>query len=86
VRKVFEPVTTGLLVAIIWAAFGYALAKAKGENFDPTKFTKTLLIGIIMASIGEGLGIPLNEVEGMSVVGLLTIFVDKITGLLIKKQ
>jgi len=82
---VFETITTGLLVAIVWAAFGYALAKSKGENFDPMKFGKTLVIGIILAGAAEGLGVPITEIEGMSVVGVLTIFVDKVTGLLLKK-
>lgn len=81
----FESITIGLLVAIVWAAFGYALAKSKGENFDPTKFGKTLVIGIILASAAEGIGVPITEVEGMSVVGVLTIFIDKVTGLFLKK-
>jgi len=83
---VLESITAGLLVSVIWAAFGYALAKVKGENFDPLKFTKTLLIGIIMASAAQSLNVPIDEVEGMSVVSVLTIFVDKLTGLLIKKS
>lgn len=82
----FETISLGLLIALLWAAFGYALAKAKKEDetFEPAKFAKTLVIGIILASAAEGLGVTITEIEGMSTVGVLTIIVDKVAGLLLK--
>ena len=86
VKAVLEPVSIGILIAIVWGAFSYAIAKAKnGEDFEPQKFAKTLLIGIILASMAQGLGYDITKLEGMSLTTVLTIFVDKLTGLLLKK-
>jgi len=72
----------GVIIGLLWGAFGYATAKAKGnENFDAVKFFKTVLIGLILGLISEGIGVPVSEAEGLSVVGLLTIIVDKFVGL-----
>jgi len=81
-----EPIAVGLFTGIIWSALGYAVAKAKNnEDFNPEKFAKTLVIGIVLATASKGLGVDIAHVEGMSVVGFLTAIVDKITSLLIKK-
>lgn len=81
-----ESISLGLLVAVLWGALGYALAKSKGEDFEPVKFAKTLVIGIILAGAAEGSGVPITEVEGMSVVATLTIIVDKLAALLLKEK
>ena len=72
----------GVIIGLLWGAFGYATAKAKGnEDFDATKFFKTVLVGLILGFISKGVGIPVSDVEGLSVVGLATIIVDKFVGL-----
>ena len=82
-----ETISIGILVSIIWSAVGYAVAKTKNnENFDALKFAKTLVIGIILASTSQSLGIPITELEGMTTVGFLTALIDKITSLLIRTQ
>jgi len=83
----FETISIGVLVAIFWSAVGYAVAKSKdNETFDPLKFCKTLVIGIILSSASVSLGIDITTLEGMSVVGFFTVVVDKIASLFIKKK
>jgi len=72
----------GVLIGIIYAAFGYAVAKAKNnEAFDGSKFFKTVLVGFIVGSVGQYLGVPADEVARWSVEGLATILVDKFVSL-----
>jgi len=81
----FEPLSVGLLVSIVWGAIGYAVAKAKNdEAFNALKFAKTLLIGIAVSSVANGLGIPVAEVEGLSFIGFVTAVIDKVSSLLVK--
>jgi len=83
----FETIGIGVLVGIIWSAVGYAVSKAKSdEAFDPLKFVKTLIIGIILSSASQGLGVDIATLEGMSTIGFLTAIVDKVSGLFIKKK
>jgi len=80
-----EAISVGLLIAVLWGAVGYAVAKAKAdEEFEPAKFGKTLVLGIILAAFAEGLGIPIAEIEGMTFVGFLTVVVDKVSSLFFK--
>ena len=87
VKQMFEALTAGIMPAIVWAAVGYAVAKAKGEEtFEPLKFAKTLVIGVILAAAGQGLGVDAATLEGMSVIGFLTAIVDKVAGLFLSKK
>jgi hypothetical protein len=82
-----EPISIGILVSIVWGAISYAVAKAKNdEAFEPAKFAKTVLIGIVLASAAQGLGYNITQIEGMSFVGFLTAVIDKVSSLLFKKK
>ena len=83
----FETLTVGLLVSIVYGAVGYAVAKAKNDEvFDALKFAKTLLIGVILATAAGAVGVDVATVEGMSFVGFLTALLDKVAALFIKKK
>lgn len=83
----FETLTAGLLVSIIYSAVGYAVAKSKNdEAFDALKFAKTLVIGIILAGAADAVGVDVATVEGMSFVGFLTALLDKVAALFMKKK
>jgi len=83
----FEAITAGIVPAIVWAAVGYAVAKAKNEEtFEPLKFAKTLVIGVILAAAGQALGVDTATLEGMSVIGFLTAIVDKVSSLFHSKK
>jgi len=80
-----ETLGIGVIIGILWGAFGYAVAKVKDdEPFNPRKFLKTLVLGAILTAAAKGLGVPVTEIEGMTVSGFLTIVVDKLFGLILK--
>ena len=80
-----ETLGIGVIIGILWGAFGYAVAKVKNdEPFSPRKFLKTLMLGAILTAAAKGLGIPVEQLEGMTVSGFLTIVVDKLFGLILK--
>jgi len=83
----FEAITAGIVPAIVWAAVSYAVAKAKSdETFEPLKFAKTLVIGVILAAAGQALGVDTVTLEGMSVIGFLTAIVDKVSSLFLSRK
>ena len=80
-----ETLGIGIIIGVLWGAFGYAVAKVKsGEAFNPRKFLKTLVLGAILTAAAKGLGIPVMELEGMTVSGFFTIVVDKLFGLILE--
>jgi len=80
-----ETLGLGVIIGILWGAFGYAVAKVKnGEDFSPRKFLKTLVLGAILTAAAKGLGVPVTEIEGMTVSGFLTIVVDKLFSLILE--
>ena len=80
-----ETLGIGVIIGVLWGAFGYAVAKVKsGEDFNPRKFLKTLVLGAILTAAAKGLGVPVTEIEGMTVSGFLTIVIDKIFGLILE--
>jgi len=80
-----ETLGLGVIIGILWGAFGYAVAKVKNdESFSPRKFLKTLVLGAILTAAAKGLGVPVTEIEGMTVSGFLTIIVDKLFGLILE--
>jgi len=82
-----ESISLGVLVGVIWGAIGYAVGKAKNnEAFDEAKFAKTVFIGIILGGFSKFLGVPIETLEGMSVVGFWTAVVDKLANLFFKKK
>ena len=80
-----ETLGLGVIIGVLWGAFGYAVAKVKNdEAFNPRKFLKTLVLGAILTAAAKGLGVPVTQLEGMTVSGFLTIVVDKLFGLILK--
>ena len=80
-----ETLGIGIIIGILWGAFGYAVAKVKNdEPFNPRKFLKTLVLGAILTAAAKALGVPVTELEGMTVSGFLTIVVDKLFGLMLE--
>ena len=80
-----ETLGLGVIIGVLWGAFGYAVAKVKNdESFNPRKFLKTLVLGAILTAAAKGLGVPVTQLEGMTVSGFLTIIVDKLFGLILK--
>lgn len=76
----------GIIAALVWGAVGYAVARTKGETFDTQKFSKTVLVGLILGVIATGAGVEVSTVEGYSLLQVVVIFVDKLTGLLSKPK
>ena len=81
----FGTISIGILAAVVWGGLGYAVAKAKSdEAFNPLKFCKTLVIGIILAAIAQSAGVDINTLEGFSIVEAFTALIDKLSALFIK--
>lgn len=76
----------GILAALIWSAVGYAVAKRGGESFDANNFGKTMLIGFILGLIAMVVGIETTEVQGYTILQLVTIIVDKLLALIEKSK
>jgi len=80
-----ETLGLGVIIGILWGAFGYATAKIKnGESFNPRKFLKTLVLGAIITAASKGLGVPVTQIEGMTVSGFFTIIIDKLFSLMLE--
>ena len=80
-----ETLGLGVIIGILWGAFGYATAKIKNnESFNPRKFMKTLVLGAIITAAGKGLGVPVTQIEGMTVSGFFIIIIDKLFSLILK--
>lgn len=69
----------GAIAGCLWGGFGYALARGKGEPFEPKKFGKTVLVGFILGLIATQAGVDIATVEGFSTLSLVTILSDKVT-------
>lgn len=69
----------GAVVGCLWGGFGYALARGKGEPFEPKKFGKTVLVGFILGLLANEAGVDIATIEGFSTVSLVTILIDKLT-------
>lgn len=75
------------LSGLIYAGFGYAVARAKnGEPFEPKNFFTTAAIGAGLAGIAYAANVDLATAEGFTAVQLLTIVADKLGGLLFTKK
>jgi uncharacterized PurR-regulated membrane protein YhhQ (DUF165 family) len=70
----------GAIAGCLWGGFGFAVAKLNGEIFEPKKFGKTVLVGFILGLVGSAVGVDISTVENYSVLQLLTIVADKLTG------
>ena len=53
-------IVVAILAAIIFAASGY-LKSVGTENFEPTKFTATVLVGIVVGAVMYASGSPVTE-------------------------
>lgn len=72
----------GLITAGIWAGVGWAVAKRNGEEFSKDKMVRTLKIGLFLGLGATVLGVDLATLEGMTILQLATILVDKLEHLL----
>ena len=65
------PVTIliAILAAIIFAASGY-LKSAGTENFEPTKFAATVLVGTVVGAVMYVSGSPVTEANVATQIGI----------------
>lgn len=79
----FEGEMLGVIMALLYASIGYAIAKTKHEEeFNPVKFFKTIFIGFVVSILTAKLGYTITELEGAGLVGFLTVMIDKVIGLI----
>lgn len=71
------------LIGVLYALFGYWLAHWEKEDFDPTKFLKTFILGIVITLCIQVLHIPLTQLEETGLMVILTILVDKVVNTLL---
>ena len=76
----------GVLAALLWGALGYAVARRKGEDFDPENFGVTVLIGFILGLLALIAGADVTTLENYTILQLITILVDKLYGLIKKPK
>jgi len=63
----------GIGAGVVWGIMGYL--KSPGEEFDPEKFTQTVIIGAIVGAIGGYLGMsPEETYEQMQAIGIYAGF------------
>jgi len=72
----------GVLAGILWAVVGYAVARSKGQDFEPENFGSTLAVGFILGLLALVTGIDIATLEGYTTVQLATILADKLLGLI----
>jgi len=74
----------GVIAGLIWAVVGYAVARSKGEDFEPKNFGTTLAVGFILGLLAPFAGTDIATLKGYTTVQLATILADKLLGLLQK--
>jgi len=74
----------GVIAGLVWAVVGYAVARSKGENFEPENFGSTLAVGFILGLLALVTETDIATLEGYTTVQLATILVDKLLGLIQK--
>jgi Fe2+ transport system protein B len=71
------------IIGVLYGLFGYWLAHWEGEGFEPKKFLKTVILGIIITFLVQVLHIPLSQLEATGLMALITILVDKVINTLL---
>ena len=74
-----ETIGIALLMSVIYTILG--VAKSKGEKFDPTKASATIVLGLIIGVIMYTSGLPVTETgvyEQLAVYGGLLYVIENI--------
>jgi len=74
----------GVIAGLLWAVVGYAVARSKGEDFEPKNFGSTLAVGFILGLLSMVTEIDIATLDGYTAVQLATILADKLLGLIQK--
>jgi len=86
IQAILLTILLGAVAGVSYALIFYAKAVQSGaEPFDLKKFTRALLIGLIVGGISAASGIPLTEATYQTQVlayGFVTVLVDQIIKLL----
>ena len=66
-----QAIGLSILAGVLWAVLGWWKARQKGEEFSGPKFTRAIVIGIIVGAISgwRGLSFETSEVVLMQVIG-----------------
>lgn len=67
----------GVVVALVWMAVNYAIAKLRGKTFSAEEFGRTVLVGLVLSLFAILVGTDPLTVEGYTILQLLTILIDK---------
>jgi len=70
----------GVIAGVVWAGVGYAVARSKGQDFEPLNFGSTLLVGLIIGLLALVTEVDIATLEGYTTLQLATILVDKLIG------
>lgn len=83
IQMLLSNFSVGFVVSLIWAAFGFAVAKVKhDEEFEPRKFMRTLVIGLMLGLLSALTGIDITTLQHMSVATVFLILTDKFVGMI----
>jgi len=74
----------GVIAGLLWAIVGYAVARSKGQEFEPENFGTTLAVGFILGLLALVTGTDIAKLEGYTSLQLAVILADKLIGLIQK--
>jgi len=74
----------GVIAGLVWAVVGYAVARSKGQEFEPENFGSTLAVGFFLGLLALVTGIDISTLDGYTTLQLATIITDKLLGLIQK--
>jgi len=76
----------GVIAGLVWAVVGYAVARSKGDDFEPKNFGSTLAVGFILGLLALVTKVDIATLKGYTTLQLVTILADKLIGAFQKPQ